>query len=195
MRLSWICQGISHGQARHQCPKDRQVASPSPSRSCNSDRLTGNISAHILLKPYRTGRQRCPVARNPLTGVHAEHAGCTFPKQSLLKALKAANHAMGSSELCHVRKEATVLSRTCAVARCNWSRRQSTTPGVCATSAQRTAFRSSFVGRRAVTTQRTAMPSPLPIQPIASLPVTLTSTSVDRSPRRHATVSYTHLTL
>jgi len=94
----------------------------------------------------------------------------------------------GSSELCQVRKEATVLSRTCAVARCNWSRRQSTTPGACATSAQRTAFSSSYLRRRAVTTQRTAMPSPLPIQPIASLPVTLTSTSVDRSPSRRASL-------
>lgn len=188
MRLSWNCQGISRGQAKDRSPKDRRVDSPLPSQSWTSDWLTGNVSAHILLKPYRTGRQRCPVARNPLTGVHAGHAGRTFPKQPLSKVLKAANHAMGSSELCQVRKEATVLSGTCAVARCNWSRRQSTTPGVCATSAQCTAFRSSFVGRRAVTTQRTAIPSPLPIQPIASLPVTLTSTSVDRSPRSRASL-------
>jgi hypothetical protein len=188
MRSSWNCRGISRGQVRHQCPKARRVASPSPSRSCSSNRLTASISAHILLKPYRMGSQRCPVARNPLTGVHAEHAGRTFPKQSLLKALKAAHHAMGSSELCQVRKEATVLSRTCAVARCNWSRRQSTTPGVCATSAQRTALSFSYLGWRAVTTQRAAMPSPLPIQPIASLPVTLTSTSVNRSPRRRASL-------
>jgi hypothetical protein len=47
---------------------------------------------------------------------------------------------------------------------------------------------SCFLRRRAVTTQRTAMPSPLPIQPIASLPVTLTSTSTDRSPRRRASL-------
>lgn len=159
-----------------------------PSQNCSNNKLTGGFSAYILLGPYRTGRQRCPVARNPLTGVCAGHAGRTFPKQSLLKALKAAHHAMGSSEPCQVRKEATVLSGTCAVARCNWSWRQSTTPGVCATSAQRTVLSSSYLGRRAVTTQREAIPSPLPIQPIASFPVTLTSTSLTRSPRRRASL-------
>ena len=142
MRSTWNCPVTSRGQATDWCPAARRAASPSPSRSCSKNGLTGDISAYILLKPYKTGSQRCPVARNPLTGVHAGHAGRTFPKQSPLKALKAANHAMGSSELCQVRKEATVLSRTCAVARCNWSPRQTTTPGVCATSAQRTVFSS-----------------------------------------------------
>jgi hypothetical protein len=39
-----------------------------------------------------------------------------------------------------------------------------------------------YVRRRAVTTQSAAIPSPLPIHPTVSLPVTLTSTSATRSP-------------
>lgn len=146
----------------------------------------------ILQVPHRTGSQRCPVARNPLTGVHAEHAGHRVPKQPLPKALKAAHHAMQSSELCQVRKEATVLSGACAVARCNWSSRQSTTPGISVTSAQRAVCCfSNQACRTAVTTQRAAIPSPLPIHPMASLPVTLTSTSFGCSPRTWATLPRT----